>query len=243
MISFVTWERRAPEPMLPLRLFRSSTFDAAVTTGFLMMGAQFSAAFLITQYLQLALGNGPLAAGLRFLPMTATPLVVAPIAGRLSDRIGSRPLMIAGMLLQGLGLAWFVVAAGAGMGYGSLILPLLVAGVGVSTPFATVGNTAVSAVAPADMGKASGANSTLLTLGGAFGIAAVTAVFAAHSRVGTPAGFIAGFRPALALAATIAVLGALSALATGGRQAPVDCAELSSETQRSAQPSPVSVHV
>lgn len=184
-----------------------------------MMGAQFSAAFLITQYLQLALGNGPLAAGLRFLPMTAAPLVAAPIAGRLSDRVGSRSLMAVGMFLQALGLGWFALVATAGVSYGSLILPQLVAGIGVSLPFATVGNTAVSAVEPADMGKASGANSTLLTLGGAFGIAVVTAIFAAHGHMGTPAGFAAGFRPALALAASLALLGALSALAAGRRPA------------------------
>jgi EmrB/QacA subfamily drug resistance transporter len=217
MLGFVAWERRAPQPMLPLRLFHSSTFDAAITTGFLMMGAQFSSAFLITQYLQLALGFGPLAAGLSFLPMTATPLVVAPVAGLLSNRVGPRLLMATGMLLQALGLAWFAVVASTGAGYAPLMLPLLVAGVGVSMPFATVGNTAVSAVSPADMGKASGANSTVLTLGGTFGIAVVTAVFAAHGHVGTPAGFIAGFRPALGLAAVFALLGALSALAVGRR--------------------------
>lgn len=215
MIGFVTWERRAPQPMLPLRLFRSPTFDAAITTGFLMMGAQFSAAFLITQYLQMGLGYAPLAAGLRFLPMTATPLVVAPIAGLLADRIGPRPLMAMGMLLQALGLAWFALVATASADYGHLILPLLLAGIGVSMPFATVGSTALSAVAPSDMGKASGANSTVLTFGGAFGIAIVTAVFATHGQVGTPAGFVADFRPALALAAGLAALGALGALAVG----------------------------
>ena len=221
MVGFVAWERRAPQPMLPLRLFRSSTFDAAIATGFLMMGALFSAAFLITQYLQLVLGYAPLATGLSFLPMTATPLVVAPVAGVLSSRVGPRPLMATGMLLQALGLAWFALAASAGAGYAPLMLPLLVAGVGVSMPFATVGNTAVSAVSPADMGKASGANSMVLTLGGALGIAVVTAVFAAHGQVGTPAGFIAGLRPALVVAAALALLGALSALAVGRRPSAV----------------------
>jgi EmrB/QacA subfamily drug resistance transporter len=241
MMGFVAWERRAPQPMLPLRLFRSPTFDAAIATGFLMMGAQFSAAFLITQYLQVALGDGPLAAGLRFLPMTATPLVVAPIAGLLADRIGPRPLMAAGMLLQALGLGWFALAASAGAGYGPLMLPLVVAGVGVSMPFAIVGNTAVSAVAPTDMGKASGANSMVLTLGGAFGIAVVTAVFAAsgHGHMGTPAGFVAGFQPALALAAGLALLGALSALAVGSRPAPASQAEPSPTPRRALQPSAV----
>lgn len=222
MLGFIAWEQRVPEPMLPLRLFRSVTFDAAIITGFLMTGAQFSAAFLITQYLQVALGNGPLAAGLRFLPMTATPLVVAPLAGLLADRVGPRPLMATGLLLQAIGLGWFVLVADPGVGYGSLVLPLLVAGAGVSMPFATVGNTVVSAVAPGDMGKASGANSTLLTFGGAFGIALTTAVFAARRHPGpvaAPASFVAGFRPALTLAAGLALLGALSALAV--RRPPV----------------------
>jgi len=219
MLAFILWERRVSDPMLPLRLFRSPTFDAAIATGFLMMGAQFSAAFLITQYLQIALGYSPFAAGLRFLPMTATPLLVAPLAGLLSDRFGPRPLMATGMVLQALGLAWFALAAGS-TGYGSLILPLLVAGIGVSMPFATVGSTVVSAVAHSDMGKASGANSTVLTLGGAFGIAIVTAVFHGHGNLGTPASFIDGFRPALALAAGLASLGALTALAVSRRRMP-----------------------
>lgn len=218
VIAFVAWERRTQESLLPLRLFRNQTFDAALTTGFLMMGAQFSAAFLITQYLQLALGYTPLTAGLCFLPMTATPLVVAPIAGLLSDRVGPRPLMATGLCLQASGLAWFALIAVAGGGYGQVIVPLLVAGIGVSMPFATVGNTAVSAVAPADMGKASGANSMVLTFGGAFGIAVATAVFTAHGSMGTPIGFVAGFRPALALAAGLAALGGISALAVGKRR-------------------------
>lgn len=222
IIAFVVWEGRAANPMLPLRLFRSRTFDAAVATGFVMMAAQFSAAFLITQYLQVALGNAPLAAGLRFLPMTATPLVVAPIAGLLCDRIGPRPLLVAGMALQALGLGWFALVASAGAGYAALIVPMLVAGIGVSMPFATVASAALSAVAPADTGKASGVNSMMLTFGGAFGIAVVTAVFAAHGDPATPAGFVAGLRPALLVAAGLASLGALSGLAVGSRPAPAE---------------------
>jgi MFS family permease len=218
MVGFVLWECRVAEPMLPIRLFRIPTFLAAIITGFLMMAAQFSAAFLITRYLQVTLGYGPLAAGLRFLPMTATPLVVAPVAGVLSDRIGARPLMATGMLLQALGLAWFALVAVSGTGYAHLILPMLVAGVGVSMPLATVGSTALSAVAPTDMGKASGANSTVLTFRGAFGIAVVTAVFAAHGYVGTPASSFVGFRPALAFAAGLASVGALTALGVGKRR-------------------------
>ena len=91
LAGFVLRERRAAEPMLPLRLFRVRAFTAANLTGFFMSGAIFSAAFLTAQYFQLGLGYSPLATGLRLLPWTATPMLVAPVAGTLADRIGARP--------------------------------------------------------------------------------------------------------------------------------------------------------
>ncbi|HWF57315.1 MAG TPA: DHA2 family efflux MFS transporter permease subunit [Candidatus Dormibacteraeota bacterium] len=218
LAGFIVWEGRAPEPMLPLRLFSSRMFTAANASGFLMMAALIPAAFLISQYLQVVLGNSPFNAGLRFLPMTATPLVVAPLAGMLSDRIGPRPLMITGLLLQGVGLAWFALAATTGVAYSQLILPLLIAGVGVSMPFATTATAILSAVKPADMGKASGTSNTLQQLGGAFGIAIATAVFAAGAHGTTPVAFDAGFRPALAVAAATSLLGAVTATAVASRR-------------------------
>lgn len=218
MVGFVVWERRAPEPMLPVRLFRSPTFTAAIATGFLMIAALLGAAFLTSQYFQFVLGFSPLSTGLRFLPWTATPILVAPAAGVLGDRIGQRPVMVVGMLLQGVGLAWFAMVATTGAGYPQLILPLLVAGVGISMAMATTPTAALNAVAPRDMGKASGANSTLQRFGGVFGIAVATTIFAANGHLGTPASFDAGFRPAMAVAAGLSVLGAMCALAAGRRQ-------------------------
>ena len=218
MAGFVAWELRAPEPMLPVRLFRSPTFSAAIATGFLMIAALLGAAFLASQYFQFVLGFSPLSTGLRFLPWTATPILVAPAAGVLGDRIGQRPVMVVGMLLQGVGLAWFALVATTGAGYPQLILPLLVAGVGISMAMATTPTAALNAVAPRDMGKASGANSTLQRFGGVFGIAIATTIFAANGHLGTPASFDAGFRPAMAVAAGLSVLGAMSALAAGRRQ-------------------------
>src|SRR6266568_3930093 len=93
---FVAWERRVSEPMLPLRLLRVRAFGAANATGFLMMASITSAAFLMSQYFQLGLGNSPLSTGLRFLPWTLTPLLIAPAAGSVADRIGTRPLMVVG---------------------------------------------------------------------------------------------------------------------------------------------------
>jgi EmrB/QacA subfamily drug resistance transporter len=219
LAAFLAWEHRAVAPMLPLGLFRSRTFAAANATAFLMTAALMGAVFLASQYFQLVLGYTPLGTGLRFLPWTATPLLVAPAAGALSDRVGRRPVMAVGMLLQGLGLGWFALVATATVGYGQLVAPFVVAGVGVSMALPTTPAAALGAVAPAEMGKASGANNTLQRFGGAFGIAAATAVFSANGHLGTPASFTAGFRPAFAVAAGLSVLGALTALAVGDRRA------------------------
>jgi EmrB/QacA subfamily drug resistance transporter len=211
--AFVAWERRAPDPMLPIRLFNSRGFAAANATGFLMAGAMFSAAFLISQYMQFALGFTPLAAGLRLLPWTAAPLVVAPLAGMLADRVGTRPVMAAGMLLQGIGLGWFALLATASAAYGELVIPLIVAGVGISMALPMVPTAIMNSVAPKDMGKASGVNSTMQRFGSAFAIAIASAVFASNGHIGSALSFDAGFRPALAMVAGLSLVGALTAVA------------------------------
>jgi EmrB/QacA subfamily drug resistance transporter len=214
---FLAWERRAKDPMLPLRLFRSRAFAAAIATGFLMIGALSSAAFLISQYLQLALGYSPLGTGLRLLPWTATPLLVAPVAGRLSDRIGRRPILVAGTLLQGIGLAWFASLATVAVEYRQLVLPLVVAGIGISMALPVAPTAALSAVSPQDIGKASGVSSTLQRFGSAFAIAVAAAVFTAYGHLRTADAFTAGFRPALSVAAGLSLLGTIAALAIGSR--------------------------
>ena len=218
MSGFVAWERRAEAPMLPLRLFRSSAFAAANATGFLMSGAIFAAAFLVAQYMQFSLGFSPLATGLRILPWTAAPLVVAPLAGMLADRIGTRPVMVGGMLLQGAGLGWFAILATTNATYGELVVPLVIAGIGISMALPIVPTAIMSAVAPEDMGKASGVNSTMQRFGAAFAIAVATAVFASNGHIGTPASFAAGFRPALTVVAGLSLLGAITAVAAGSRR-------------------------
>jgi len=218
IVAFVAWERRASEPMLPLRLLQIPTFGAANATGFLMMASITSAAFLMSEYFQMGLGHSALSTGLRFLPWTLTPLVIAPAAGSLADKIGSRPLMVVGLVMQAAGLFWIASSATATASYGSLVPPLIIAGVGISMAIPTIPASALNAVQPADVGKASGVQNTLQRFGAVFGVAIVAAVFSANGHLGSAASVISGFRPALAAAAGLSMAGALTALAVRARR-------------------------
>ena len=114
--AFVAWELRAREPMLPIGLFRSRAFSAGNAAIFFTFASLFGAVFFYAQLLQTALGYGPLDAGLRLMPWTATFMTVAPVAGALADRIGERPLMVAGLALQAAGMAWLALIAEPGHG-------------------------------------------------------------------------------------------------------------------------------
>jgi EmrB/QacA subfamily drug resistance transporter len=216
MAGFVTWELRATDPMLPMRMFRNVTFSAANATGFFMSGSQFAAAFLIAQYFQLGQGYSPMDTGLRVLPWTATPLLVAPLAGALSDRVGRRPLMLAGMILQALGFLLFDAIGTSDAAYWQTILPLVVSGIGVSMVLPVTPAAILSSVAPIDMGRASAVNNTLQRFGTAFGVAVATAIFIANGSLANPASFADGFRPALLAVAVLSVLGAIAAAAVRG---------------------------
>ena len=215
--AFLSWERRARSPMLPLGLFRHRGFAAANGVSFFMCAALFGALFLITQFLQTALGSSPLEAGLRILPWTAAPMLVAPLAGALADRYGNRPFMALGLALQATGLAWVASIAEPGMGYAELCAALTVAGIGISLCFPTVANAVVGSVPAEEAGVASGANSALRELGGVFGIAVVAAVFAGGGVYGSPEAFVERFTPALWVAAGLSALGIVAALLAPGR--------------------------
>src|SRR3712207_176628 len=106
LVAFVAWELRAPQPMLPMRFFRDRAFSAANAASLFMYFGMFGSIFLLSQFFQTAQGYSPLEAGLRLLPWTAMPMIVAPIAGILSDRISGGPVMAVGLALQAVGLAW-----------------------------------------------------------------------------------------------------------------------------------------
>jgi EmrB/QacA subfamily drug resistance transporter len=208
LAAFVAWERRAPEPMLPLRLFGSRAFAAGNAAGFFLFGSILGTVFFMAQFLQTAQGQGPLAAGVRLLPWTATLFVVAPVAGARIGRLGERPLVAGGLLLQAAGMAWIALAAAPDIAYGALAVPLVVAGAGASMAIPAAQSAVVGAVAPADIGRASATFSSLRQLGGAFGVAVLVAVFAGTGGYGSAQAFSDGFAPAVGVAAALSLAGA-----------------------------------
>jgi EmrB/QacA subfamily drug resistance transporter len=216
--AFIAWELRAREPMLPMGFFRSRAFTGGNAAIFFTFASLFTGVFFFAQLLQTVLGYGPLDAGLRLLPWTATFITVAPIVGNLVDRIGERPFMVGGLLLQAAGLAWIAVIAEPDMAYGELVAPLIVAGVGVSMAIPSGQNSVLGSVALEAVGKAAGANSMMRELGGVFGIAVAVAVFAGAGGYVSAAAFTDGFAAAIGVAAALSLAGAVAGLALPGRR-------------------------
>jgi EmrB/QacA subfamily drug resistance transporter len=219
-VAFVAWEMWAHEPMVPMRLFGSRAFAAGNMASFLYHSSLYGTLFFMAQFLQSAQGNGPLGAGLRLLPWTATLFVVAPLAGGFINRIGERPLVVVGLLLQAVGLAWIALIAAPALAYVNLVAPLVLAGAGISMAMPAAQNAVLSSVAVSEIGKASGTFNMLRFLGGVFGIAVLVAVFARAGSLGSPATFNAGFAAAISVSAALSLLGALAALGLPGRREP-----------------------
>jgi EmrB/QacA subfamily drug resistance transporter len=219
-LAFVAWELRSSQPMLPMRLFRSRQFSSGNAANFLVYGGLFSAVFFMAQFQQTALGQGPLDAGLRLMPWTGTLFIVAPIAGMLVDRIGERPFIVGGMLLQAIGFAWVAMIAKAGLAYADMIPPLIVAGAGISMAIPAAQNAVVSAVPPGEVGTASGTVSTTRQLGGVFGLALAVAVFAGAGSYASAPEFSNGFASALALSAGLSLAAAVAGLGVPARRQP-----------------------
>jgi EmrB/QacA subfamily drug resistance transporter len=217
LVGFVLVERRVPEPMLPPRMFARRGFSAGTAANFLFSAALFSAVFFMAQFQQISLGQGPLDSGLRLLPWTGTLFIVAPIAGALTNRVGERTLVTLGLTLQAAGLAWVAAIASPHMTYWHTIAPLVIAGAGISMAIPSAQNAVMNAVAPADLGKASGTYMTMRQLGGVFGLAIAVAVFTGAGSYLSPGAFSDGFVPALTVSAALSAGGALVASLLPGR--------------------------
>jgi EmrB/QacA subfamily drug resistance transporter len=194
---FVAWELRTRQPMLPMYLFRSRGFTLTNAASLLMFFGMFGSIFLLAQFLQVVQHYSPLEAGLRTLPWTGMPVLIAPIAGALSDRIGGRTLLATGLALQAIGLGWLAAVATPTVPYLTMVPAFVVAGVGMSLFFAPVANVVLSSVRRDQEGIASGANNAIRELGGVLGIAVLGAVFSAHGSYASGSAFVSGLTPAV----------------------------------------------
>jgi EmrB/QacA subfamily drug resistance transporter len=215
---FFAWQRRAQFPMLPLHYFRRRAFSTANGVAFFLSFSLIGSLFMIAQMFQVGLGYNALQTGLRMLVWTAMPMLVAPLAGGLSDKLGNKPFLLFGLILQGGGLLWLGLVAKPNVGYGTLVLPLIVAGVGISMVFPTVANAVVGSVPITESGLAAGTNNTVRETGGVFGVAILSAVFAANGSYVSSSSFMHGFKDAEIIAAVGAGLGAIVAILAPNKQ-------------------------
>ncbi|EFL34214.1 transmembrane efflux protein [Streptomyces viridochromogenes DSM 40736] len=227
LAGFVLYSTRAANPMLPMRLFRSRAFSGINAASLLMFLGMFGSIFLLSQYMQGVLGYSPTEAGLRMLPWTGMPMLVAPVAGILADRVGGRPVVAAGLFLQALGLGYMSVVATADASYVSQLPALIISGVGMALFFAPASHLVMSSVRPQEQGIASGANNALREVGGALGIAVMASIFAAQGGYETGQTFVDGMRPALVVGSAVVALAGIAALLIPTRR----------RTERQATPS------
>ncbi|MDX3851211.1 MFS transporter [Streptomyces sp. AK02-01A] len=237
LVAFVRHGLRRPDAMLPMRLFKDRAFAGINGASLLMFLGMFGSIFLLSQFLQGVSGYSPTEAGLRMLPWTAMPLLVSPIAGLLSDRVGGRPVVATGLALQAVGLGLFAVVLGPDVSYAAQLPALILGGVGMGLYFAPAASLVMSSVRPAEQGIASGANNALREVGGALGIAILGAVFSARGGYDSPDTFTDGTVPALWIGAAAVALAALTALLIPGRRA----VRMSEPTGEPAEPELVTV--
>jgi EmrB/QacA subfamily drug resistance transporter len=216
---FVASQRfRAWDAMIPPRLFRSPVLGAGLGVALLLTASLYGTLFFMAQFFQVTRGQSPLAAGASMLPWTVTLFIVAPIAGAMVRRIGERPLVVGGLVLQAAGMVWLAALARGDAAYALWIAPLVLAGAGISMAMPAAQSAVLGAVEPADMGKAAGLFNTLRQLGGVIGVALTVAVFVRAGGYGSAHEFSAGFAASLATSALLSLGGAAMGLRLRGRR-------------------------
>ncbi len=223
LAAFGAIERRSPDPLLPLGIFRSASLTRANIGALVLFGSYVSFQFLVTQYLQTASGWSALTTALAFLPAGVLVVIASPRMGPLLDRFGPARMVAVALGCLVAGYAWFL-RIGPQPDYPAVILPaVLLIGAAFGLGFSSLNVQATAGVADAEQGLASGILQTSFQVGGAIVLAIVTAVVDAHggNRLAAPGALLAAYRPALEVITGVAALGvaiAVSGLASGNRR-------------------------
>jgi EmrB/QacA subfamily drug resistance transporter len=209
--AFVAVELRSPAPMLPMEFFGKRSFAVTNVVSVSMYFGMFGSIFFLSQFLQNVLGNTPLQAGLKLLVWTGATMVVAPIAGVLSERYEARWFMVAGLSLQAAALGWLATLISLDTPYSSMLIPFVMGGAGMALVFAPSANAVLSSVRVDQAGQASGATNAVREVGGVLGVAVLATVFTGSGGYTTPQAFVDGLIPAVGVGAAVLAAGALVA--------------------------------
>jgi EmrB/QacA subfamily drug resistance transporter len=209
---FLFWQRRAAAPLVPLSLFRDRSFSVTNVVGFAFSFGTFGSIFILIQFMQVVQGASPLEAAVQTMPWTLAPMIVAPLAGIFAPRIGTRALLVTGLLLQGGGLLWLALEVSVDVAYGSLIAPFIMAGVGMGLVFAPSATALLATLGLVDHAKASGVNSTVREIGIALGTAVMTAIFVGAGGELRPDLYVDAARPAIFTGAAVLFIAMIVAL-------------------------------
>jgi len=218
LAAFIRWEARAVAPMLNLRMFRNRGFAAINVTALLFSFGMFGTVFFLSQFLQTVQGYSPLGAGLRVLPWTGMPMLLAPVVGLLAQRFGGKPLVVTGLILQGISLTWLALLLTATTPYTDMVPAFVVAGVGMTLFFVPVASLVLGSVPQDQEGLASGTNAAFRELGGVFGIALLGAAFSSSGGYLSTQDYVNGLRPAMYVGALAVLVGVGAALLVPSRR-------------------------
>lgn len=212
LVAFVFWQMRAKAPLVPLRLFRDRSFSITNVIGFAFSFGTFGSVFILIQYLQVVQGSTPLEAAVQTTPWTLAPMFVAPLAGMIAPRVGTRVLLVPGLLLQAVALAWIAQITAPDLAYANLVAPFILAGVGMGLVFAPSATALLATLGLVDHAKASGVNSTVRELGVALGTAVMTAIFVGAGGQLTPDLYVDAAKPAVFTGAAVLIAATVIAL-------------------------------
>ena len=215
---FAGWKRRQSDPLVPFSIFRIRTVAGANVAGFLLGTMLFSMFLLLTLYMQQVLGYSPMKTGIAYLAVAGTSIIWANVAAQLVNRVGVKPVLVFGMAMLTAGLAYFTQLSPDGSYVGDLLPGLLIIGIGMPFAFVAIAIASLAGVRDRDAGLASGLINTSQQIGGALGIAALSAIATSHTNelvsagTGVPTALTEGFQSGMWAGVVVAALGLLAAI-------------------------------